>query len=298
MTPIAQDLCCFVFPCFSDEKRTTKTKIMRQLLLSLCCLFLFTAATAQTSFFSKYNWKLKRVGAFMGQDQDMLNTMNHDYFLSSLRNTTDFNFSDINATERHAYSMLCENPHFRLNATFQNQQYPNIEAGISLVGIFARIDEVEYATPGSHLWSEDRQSLRFTQYGNELAIEPTLSYRSQRGAWALSGTLGVNAGYTFANTLDIYGQNITICDNNVTFRDELQDDTNCETIAYLYEYGTQSNGASMRAFAEIDASFTIRQRLEMGMMVRRGQGVRFTNNAPTVGTNLHSGGVYMRWVIR
>lgn len=270
---------------------------MNKTLLLFFSLLIFGTATAQDSFFSKYNWKLKRVGAFFGQDQDMLTTMNSDYFLASLRDAPDRNFSNLNATERHTYSMLCENPHLRLTAMFQNQRYPNIEAGLSLVGIFNRIDEIEYATPGLSYGDPDRQSLRFTQYGNEVAIEPTLGYRLQNGAWALSGVLGVNAGYHFANDLSIYGQNITICGDDVTFRDGM-DDTNCETLDYYSEYGVQSNGASLRAFAEINGSFTILRRLEMGVMLRRGAGVRLTNNAPAVGTNLHSGGFFMRWVLR
>lgn len=269
---------------------------MKKATLSLLFLSVFIFSVQAQSFIGK-QWNLKRVGVHMGQDQDMLSVMDYGYFLGSLRNEPGFDFSDIGATEQHTYSMLCENPHLRLNASFQHATYRDLELGLSLVGIFNRIDEVVYATPGTNYWDDDRQQLSFTQYGHEIAIEPTLSYRRQRGAWALTGVLGTNLGYHFGNWLNIEGRNITICENTVGFREGI-DEPDCETIDYLYESGAQRNGFSGRVFAEIQGSFTIARRFEMGMMLRRGIGFRTVNQAPTVGTNLHSGGVFMRWTLR
>lgn len=269
---------------------------MKKATLSLLFLSAFLFTLQAQSFIGK-QWNLKRVGVHLGQDQDMLSVMDYSYFLGSLRNQPGFDFSDIGATEQHTYSMLCENPHLRLNANFQHAAFPEIEMGLSLVGIFNRIDEVVYATPGTNYWDEDRQELSFTQYGNEIAIEPTLSYRSQKGAWALTGVVGTNLGYHFGNWLNINGRNITICENTVGFREGI-DEPDCETIDYLYESGAQRNGFSARMFAEIQGSFTIARRFEMGMMLRRGIGFRTVNQSPTVGTNLHSGGVFMRWTLR
>lgn len=270
---------------------------MKNLLFLLALCGTITTLSAQQVWNGR-NWKLKRIGVAIGQDQDMLTDMSHDYFLDNLRDATNYDFSNINATERHTYSMLCENPHLRLNMSFQNQKHPEIEFGMNIVGIFNRIDEVVYTTPGSSPWSYGSESLRFTQYGNEIAIEPTLSYRRQRGAFALTGTIGTNAGYTFGNTLDIDGYNLTICDNAVTFRTDDGAHDNCETIEYLNEYEYQRNGVALRTFAQLDASFEIAKRLEMGMTVRRGLGVRINPDAPNTTTNLHSAGVFMRWVLR
>lgn len=269
---------------------------MKKTILSLLVLSL-TFLTLQAQSLLGQQWKLKRVGVHLGQDQDMLSVMDYDYFISSLRTSPGFDFSDIGATERHTYSMLCENPHLRLNAGFQHAAIPELELGLSLVGIFNRIDEVVYATPGTNYWDEDRQELSFTQFGNEIAFEPTLSYRLQKGAWALTGVLGGNVGYHFGNWLDIQGRNITICEDVVSFREGI-DEPECETIDYLYESGQQRNGFSGRLFAEFQASFTIARRMEMGMMFRRGVGFRTVNQSPTVGTNLHSGGVFMKWTLR
>ena len=109
--------------------------------------------------------------------------------------------------------------------------------------------------------------------------------------------LGANAGYHFSNWLDITGYNITICEDVVGFREGM-DAPECETIDYLSAYGEQRNGFSGRVFAEFQASFTLLRRFEMGMMFRRGLGFRTVNQSPTVGTNLHSGGVFMRWTLR
>lgn len=272
---------------------------MRKYLLIFAAL-LFTASVFAQAQTSTASWKLKRIGVFLGQDQDMLSTMNHGYFLSSLRNEPGFDFSNINATEAHTYSMLCENPHLRLNMVFQNQKHPNLELGASVVGIFDRIDEIHYATPNTAWGDPDRQQLRFTQYGNEIALESTLGYRLQAGPFALTGIVGANGGYHFGNYLDIQGQNITICDNTIGFRDNSDGVASepCETIEHLYESGTQRNGFSVRAFAELNASFVILRRVEIGGMFRRGLGVRTINGGKATGTNLHSGGLYMRWTLR
>ncbi|MEM1216801.1 MAG: hypothetical protein AAGJ82_13990, partial [Bacteroidota bacterium] len=244
-------------------------------------------------------WKLKRVGAFGGQDQDMIGDMSHDFFLSSITSNLDFDYANLNTTERHTYSMLCENPHFRLNAVFQNQYLENLEFGLSLVGIFNRIDEIVYVTPGSDPWDYGAQQLRFTQYGHELGIEPTLGYRSQRGAFALTGIVGTNVGYTFGNNLAISGNNLLVCDDVVSFRDGDQSlSPDCETIDYLYDYSDQGNGIALRGFAEINASFTLFKRVEMGTMLRRGLGVRLNHDAPNTTTNLHSFGFFTRWVLK
>lgn len=274
---------------------------MKKLLTILLATALVFGLSAQNgTFWNGKAWKLKRVGAFGGQDQDMLGNMSHEYFLSSITSNLDFDYASLNTTDRHTYSMLCENPHFRLNAVFQNQYHENLEFGISLVGIFNRIDEIVYTTPGTDPWNWQAEQLRFTQYGSEIAIEPTLGFRRQRGAFALTGILGTNVGYHFDNYLRIDGQNLTVCEDVVSFRDESGTGitTDCETIPYLSESSVQSGGLAMRAFAEINASFVLFKRFEMGTLLRRGVGLRLNNNAPNTTTDLHSFGFFTRWTLK
>lgn len=89
-----------------------------------------------------------------------------------------------------------------------------------------------------------------TVYTNEISIEPTLSYRLQGGAFALTGSVGANAGYVFDGTLDIYGHNLNIAENRVAFRD---DDTpnGSQVEPYIDEYLMMRNGFSTRAFASL-----------------------------------------------
>ncbi|GAB5554769.1 MAG: hypothetical protein Sapg2KO_43600 [Saprospiraceae bacterium] len=244
------------------------------------------------------NWQLKRIGVYMGEDQDRLSSMDHTAFVNTMRQRPDFDFSNIGVTESYTYSMICENPNLRLNMNFQHQEHSQLELGLSVSGIFDRIDEVVYATPNTYYSDENYQELRFTQIGNEIAIEPTLGFRSQKGAFALTGIIGVNAGYHFGNTLGIYGYNINACEESIRFRNENTSNTDCTTMGDLEAYGSQRNGISARMFAELDASFVIAKRIEMGVMFRRGAGLRFVNQGTTSTTDLHAAGVFMKWVLR
>lgn len=268
-----------------------KTLTFSFLLLLACCL---TATDLSAQRLTIGGFQITSFGAQMGRDQDMLGDMQANYFLASRRNPAagQYDYSQLNLLPSDVYSMICENPHFRLTTTWVNPNLRNIELGLNLLVVTGRIDAMDFRTPdySSYLYID--------QYTDEIAIEPTLGYRLGKGSWNLTGILGANVGYHYGYLST--GGNVEICNG-----DQLQFRTsdapaiqNC-TNTYFYEDSPLSNGFSTRLFAEAKASFTIARRLEMGLHLRRGLGLRFSNNgAQTQHTNLHSLSVSAAWKLR
>lgn len=260
------------------------------LFFTLWCFFLAsTALIAQNPFIGGF--QLKKVGAQLGQDQDMLGDMQANYFLSTARSgALTHDYSELNLLPADVFSMICENPHLRLTSTWQSVTHPQLELGLNLLLVTGRIDAMQFRS------ADNRSNLRINQYSSEVAFEPTLGYRLGRGSWNITGIIGGNLGYHFGE-LNVNG-NVYVCeDSKVQFRNDDEPNANCVST-YVSDYAQTSGGISSRLFAETKFSFTIAQRMELGLHFRYGKGMRFTNGASTQQTTLHSGGVSAAWVLR
>lgn len=264
------------------------TRILSLLLVACCILFAGTSLTAQRLGIGGF--KLKKIGAAIGQDQDMLGDMSADYFISTAREgALDRDYTQLNLDPSYVSSMICENPHLRLNMTWEHEQISNIELGTNLVLITGRIDEMSFRTP------DRANNLRISQYTNEIAVEPTLGWRMGRGAFNLTGIIGGNLGYHWGD-MRVSGEVTTCADDIVKLRSG--EATNGCEVGFVSEYAAISTGISTRLFAEAKASFQIARRVELGAHLRRGAGLRFAGGSETQATSLHSGGVSMAWVLR
>lgn len=242
------------------------------------------------------NWKIKRIGAAFGKDQDMLHAMSYRYFLKTTADETQYDYSGMQLTEDYVYSMLCENPHLRAGITLQNAALPRVEWSFNGVYMENRVDEVAYSTPGGDWGHSGFQHLSFQQITNELALESVLSYRLQSGGWFLTGSLGGNMGYIFGGNMSINGSNINVNNNQIGFRDP--SDSSPSSGQYIYEDVAIRDGASVRAFAQLSGGFMLFKRIELGLDIRYGTGLRMIISAPTIGTELHSFGFRAGWVLR
>lgn len=264
---------------------------LRSLLTFLAVASLCVAISSQISAQGLRigGFQLKKVGASIGQDQDMLGDMSAAYFISTAQSGSLQNdYSQLDLLPSDTYSMICENPHLRLNATWESIALPRLELGTNLLLITGRIDAMEFRSPDAATY------LNVQQYSNEIAVEPTLGYRLGNGPFHITGIIGANVGYHWGE-LNMYG-NVQVCDDNtVKFRDAAG--TNC-SVDYIDEYVPTTTGMSTRVFAEAKFSFQIARRVELGAHLRRGAGFRFAENAATQNTTLHSGGVSMAWVLR
>jgi hypothetical protein len=256
--------------------------------LAICCLVL-TTSTMSAQRLGIGGFKLKKVGFAIGQDQDMLGDMSAKYFISTAQSgNLNNDYSQLDLLPSDTYSMICENPHLRLNATWESIKHPQLELGTNLVLITGRIDAMDFRS------RDDEAYLNVDQFSNEIVLEPTLGYRLGNGPFNITGIIGGNLGYHWGE-LNMSGQ-ARICEGNtVKFRD--QEGTDCE-LQYIYDFAPTTNGLATRLYAEAKASFQIARRVELGMHIRRGAGLRFAGGATTQSTTLHSGGVSMAWVLR
>lgn len=263
------------------------TRFLSFLFIACCVLFAGTSLEAQRLGIGGF--KLKKIGGSFGQDQDMLGDMSANYFISTAQEgELERDYSQLNLDPSYVSSMICENPHLRLNLTWEHEQLSNLEFGTNLVLITGRIDEMSFRTP------DYENHLRISQYSNEIVFEPTLGWRLGHGAFNLTGIIGGNLGYHWGD-MSLYGD-VTDCGDGIKLRSG--DDLNgCESIR-VYENAAISTGISTRLFAEAKASFQIARRLEMGLHIRRGAGLRLAGGTRTQTTTLHSGGVSMAWVLR
>ena len=256
--------------------------------LAICCLLL-TTSTMSAQRLGIGGFKLKKVGFAIGQDQDMLGDMSAKYFISTAQaGSLDNDYSQLDLLPSDTYSMICENPHLRLNATWESIKHPQLELGTNLVLITGRIDAMEFRS------REGDAFLNVDQFSNEVVLEPTLGYRLGKGPFNITGIIGGNLGYHWGD-LSLRGQ-AQVCEGNtVKFRE--QGGSNC-SLERIYDYAPVSTGVSTRLYAEAKFSFQIARRVELGMHLRRGAGLRFAGGARTQSTTLHSGGLSMAWVLR
>ena len=213
--------------------------MMKKLLFLFCALFMLS--TTQAQFLS--SWSLKRISASAGQDRDLLASMEHEYFIGTAREALDWDYSELNVDKRHVYSMVCENPHFRLGVGLQHRAIPQLELGFNLVGIFNRIDALEYATPGENWGSPDHQWLQIDLYTDEIGLESTLSYRLEKSGVALIGSVGANAGYVYNGQLYIWGENLDLNNDNLSFSDD--GTSNNGNGTWVSEYRSTRDGYSV-----------------------------------------------------
>ncbi|MEO0733255.1 MAG: hypothetical protein AAFZ52_10500 [Bacteroidota bacterium] len=262
-------------------------RIYSILLLACGLTFTTTSLCAQRAHIGGF--QLKKFGVSIGQDQDMLGDMSAAYFLSTARSGSLQNdYSQLDMLPSDTYSMICENPHLRANLTWEHQKITNLELGTNLVLITGRIDAMQFRSEDFQNW------LSIDQFSNEIVLEPTLGWRMGRGAFHLTGIIGGNLGYHWGD-MSMWG-NTNVCESNVV-RFRSAEASACPQQS-IYDYSPTTSGLATRVFAEAKASFQIARRLEMGVHVRRGTGLRFAAGAATQRTTLHSGGLSMAWVLR
>lgn len=278
--------------------------MMKFLCTSLLCLFFSIHVFCQGHLISP-KWKIKSFGISLGYDQDMLTGMDYTYFLSTIQEETRFKYSNLNLNREYVGSMICENPHLRLNLSLLPPGLKNTELNLALVGIAGRIDYVEYVSPNeANLEDPEFQYLSFDLTSDEIDLEASFLKRIPIGrAFNLYGGLGTNLGFTTRNHLYVNGQNILIEEDKVMgFSDipELRDDSEETSFepSYFSEYYHSKTAFSQRLFAQIGFSFAIVNRFEFGLEYRRGIGYRHVGGASTNTTHLQSVGLSTRWILR
>jgi len=253
------------------------------------------------------NLKLKRVGVNLGMEQDLImgNRMSHSYFNSLVDhpnlNSNVERFVDANFVK---HSGVCENPHFRINLAYELPK-ANREFNLTLVGVFDRIDGVNYQRISVN---GDYDYLSYDMYSNELALEASYVFKREvsliRNIFGLNfyGLAGTNFGYQFDNEVTMSGvdelrerefgtriaQPSTASLNEYTF----------EENEYFTNYYSASSAFNLRAFSGVGVGLLFFNRLELGLNGRYGYGFRYHLSNDFTPTNLRSLDITAKWVLK
>ena len=273
---------------------------MKNLLLTAA---LFAAATLCLSAQSTkllFGMPVKSVGVSMGIDEDRLSGIGAEYFLSQARDADMRALADeFDFTEQDVYSMICENPYFRIDVALAPRFTNNAELRLGVLGIFNRTDWVSYRNRIEY-GDANTDYLNFSTYGNEVALEGTFLKSTGKKVFNLYGGLGTNIGYTFGNYGYVNGsKTITADDMQYSLRSaggalEYMEN-NDEAYHSFHESFQLRNGLSQRVFVMGGMGMTLFQKFELALEGRYGRGYRLVKGTGAHGTELYSINVATRW---
>ena len=273
---------------------------MKNLLLTAALLVATTLCLSAQSTKLLFGMPVKSVGISMGVDEDRLSGIGADYFLSQSRDADmraladDFEFA-----EKDVYSMICENPYFRIDVALAPRFTNNAELRLGVLGIFNRTDWVSYRNSYEY-GSANTDYINFSTYGNELALEGTFLKSTGKKIFNLYGGVGTNIGYTFGNNAFVNGsKTITADDMQYSLRSaggalEYMENNDAEYQSF-HEYVQLRNGISQRVFVMGGMGITLFQKFELALEGRYGRGYRLVKGTGAHGTELYSINVATRW---
>ena len=267
---------------------------MKRILLFTLLMAATTYISAQnSSIFSLKNWKIKKIGVTMGIEQDMVNGMNADFFMkqmignSSTELSNTFQFDDANV-----YSMVCENPHIHVDLTLQTPLLKNWEVRFGAIAVFNRIDGITYQNHSGNF-----EYLSLESFSNEVALEAAVlkTLPLWDGRINLHGGLGTNFGYTFGNSMYVWGSSdFTV--NETGFNNVNQTQANALLEDYNNHYALK-DGINQRLYGQIGMDFVLFGCVGLGVEYRRGYGYRMHGGDATL-TSLNSTALTMRYHLK
>ncbi|NNC93915.1 MAG: hypothetical protein HKN92_00025 [Chitinophagales bacterium] len=273
---------------------------MKRLTSLTLALAVFLSAYSQGPVISE-EWKVKGFGFSYGCDMDMLKSMDEKYFRSLLHSSeVGWDIGDVKLKESYVTSMICENPHFRLNVTTLPPSLKNTEINFAGVFIFGRIDMIDYVVTDESGESPVNRYLSFSSHSNEIALEATLIRRIPLfgKTFNLYTGLGSNLGVSYGGYLSASGQfdNITAPIGETGPNYGFCGTESCGE--YSYHYYRSRSTFSQRLFGQLGLSALFFQRVELGVELRQGIGYRYIPGDDMRFTHLNSFGLTSRWHFR
>ncbi len=269
---------------------------MRQLTLSLLVILLAVGNTfAQKHLFGM---QVTKWGISAGMEQDMLSEISHEYLLSTAKGAPDISaFSD---GTLDFYTGTCENPHVRFDLVLAPTFMRNAELQLSALGIFNRVDGATYYQLDE---SGNSNFLSFYGYGHELAIESALMKTAKLGPLRFYGGAGGNLGYSFGNHINVHGSTTaTVEDISIrssgftTAMQNLNEWTQEESVLDAYYDGKA--GFHQRIFLKAGFGISFFKRVELGMDIRKGLGLREFVGASVKGTDYTSVAFTLKYLLK
>ncbi len=263
-------------------------------LFAICICFGSVSLEAQKFF------NVKKFGVEVGFDQDMVQGLSGTGILG--KTSTEFQERYSLVTEENGTKItgVCENPNLRAVVVLEPIFWKNTELQVSGNFIWNRWDGVSYYSGN---YEEGYNYSNVDMYGSEVALEAVLVKKYSPKHWFhLYGGGGLNSGYHFGNTVYVsnYGEGDPNPQEERTFADVFAGSEPQYAPDYARDWGYEeiSDGFSTRAFAVGGFGVTMFKRLELGVNIRYGLGLRTFNGADNDFTNLRSIGTTMKWTLK
>lgn len=274
------------------------------LLLMLTSSFILAQKKSPKAYFSK-SFQLKKFGLLIGKDQDMPHGLSHNYLLNTARLGGDIDISSLTENKEYNYSMICENPHIRVELEWLLPNLKNTALVTGVYSISGRIDVATYDKLESNAKGEYiPRSLSIKSMGNEVGIETSIfRYLPLSRSFRIIVGGGTNLGYSYDGTVTIQATNIDVLkDDELSFRAIPSDR---ETVSqedhfseFYEEHFDQKNGIHQRLVGQIGGGLMLFNRFELQFILRRGVGYRYLSNVPLKLTELRSFSLGAKWVIK
>ncbi len=224
-------------------------------------------------------FKISNVSFALGMEEDMIYNLSHDQMLGMIRGGLDYRYEGMEFTNQDIHSMICENPNLTVAIGVQPRGFKNGHFEISARAIWDRIDEVSYYKNTYVDGVKDYSSLNFKTTSNEANFG--LAYIHQLKALRTFGIrfgAGTNMGYSFANRMNVSGQNVKISPNEQEASDIIPEPVMYEEFNDNYDI---KNSIYNRVYAEAGADVTILNKVTFGLVYRHGYGIRNTMGSGT-----------------
>ena len=269
---------------------------MKHLLFFLSTLFFAFQLSAQKSL-QLLGMKVKHIGVSFGEDKDMLHNMDYSYLIGTARGNTSA-YDGMDFGKQDVESMLCENPHVRVEVSLLPPLMKNTELRLALVGIFNRVDYMSYYK-GEWDSPEGYESLSVYSTANEMALETSfLKHSNRQRSLSWYGGIGQNFGFAYTGYVNVnYEHSGGVIATQGEGEDSPVTYETIEATSTWQDYNLR-NGVHQRLFLHGGFGYRFFKRVEIGMECRWGIGYRATFGSPVKMTELRSYGLTARWLMK
>lgn len=260
---------------------------MKNFLLFVCLCFAMSVSAQFKGL------KLIGAGLTTGVDQDMIRGLDLRYFDDISSADYSAVIDDMQSSGNfYASSMICENPHYRLDLAFAPTGANHTELRLSASLITNRVDMISY-------FGNDHY-LNFASYSDEINVGATyLKHATLLKTFRVYGGAGTNVGMGFNHSLWADGDITVNADNTGILNTGTDAPASTDPYdGYTYHYEDGPNSVSQRLFLHGGLAVRFFDRVELGLNYRYGMGYRWHSGARPVGTNLHSGGLTLMYKTR
>jgi hypothetical protein len=224
----------------------------------------------------------------------MLNNLDGQFLLNSVKGNVELDISSVPMEEQYVSSMICENPHYRVDLSLQPLYNPLHELRLGITFISGRIDAVNFNREepiGANGWRSEYLSI--DAHSDEIALEGSYLFSTPKfKGFSLYGGAGTNLGITYNGDVVV---NYRKYEHGGNIGDEIPD-TQFQSSAF--EYYEQKEGVAQRVFVTGGLRAEIRRRVEIGIEWKYGYGYRYISGQAVSPLNLQSTSLSFRYILK